>query len=475
MDFSEEGSCKLRYQKAKALRNMKKFSEAKLELNYIIKHCPEETKMNARYLNLVIAGITSDESMLPEFDSFVKDYPKSTLSDDVLYFKANLYKSLGRLEESRAALIRILEEYPQGDMASKTNFVFALEYAKKGDQEKAQEFLREEKHLFGSLEERAKARYWRARLLLYSDPAKLGSVNANKLKQATGELLSIKEQNKNIYSFLSYKLLERLKIKDKKITLPKAIIKIDEKALGAELGPIADLIRLGFRVEAIYLLDEISLKNKDNNFLTNMAMLYYVVDRPEKALQRIIKCGAQGRNILKEQHGGIYYAIILPKAYENSIKTMAQRYGINSDFFQGLIRQESVFLPDAVSWAGASGLGQLMPKTAEEQAKALKWPILTKENIFEPEKNLEMSASLLSSLNKRFSHLAFTAAGYNAGPGPAAKWQKSSTALPLDLVLEEIPYKETKNYIMEVISGAYEYAKKNNSLNKLNIPFLIDG
>ncbi|WP_369946181.1 hypothetical protein [Vitiosangium sp. GDMCC 1.1324] len=60
-------------------------------------------------------------------------------------------------------------------------------------------------------------------------------------------------------------------------------------------------------------------------------------------------------------------------------------------------------------------------------------------------------------LMKRFSHPALATAAYNAGPEAAVKWVKEKGALPLDLFVEEIPFRETRGYVKQVLADLYLY------------------
>jgi soluble lytic murein transglycosylase len=58
---------------------------------------------------------------------------------------------------------------------------------------------------------------------------------------------------------------------------------------------------------------------------------------------------------------------------------------------------------------------------------------------------------------KRFSHPVLAAAAYNAGPGPTVKWVQEKGSLPLDLFVEEIPFRETRGYVKQVVADLYLY------------------
>jgi Transglycosylase SLT domain/SPOR domain len=100
-------------------------------------------------------------------------------------------------------------------------------------------------------------------------------------------------------------------------------------------------------------------------------------------------------------------------------------------FLTRLIWQESSFRPNAVSPAGAQGIAQFMPRTADERGLA---------NPFDPEEAIPKSAELLAELKRRFGNLGLAAAAYNAGPARVAKWLAGDGTLPA----------ETRDYILTI-------------------------
>jgi len=91
------------------------------------------------------------------------------------------------------------------------------------------------------------------------------------------------------------------------------------------------------------------------------------------------------------------------------------------DFFARLIWQESRFDPTAVSRAGAQGVAQFMPATAN--ARGLADP-------FDPIEAIAHSAKLLRDLRREFGNLGLAAAAYNAGPGRVRGWLAGRRGLP---------------------------------------------
>jgi len=155
-----------------------------------------------------------------------------------------------------------------------------------------------------------------------------------------------------------------------------------------------------------------------------------------------------------------------PLPYDNAVSAYSKNYEIPSELIYAIIRQESGFRDDVVSSAGARGLMQVMPGTANVVAKQEKIAYTDKSQLFSSQKNINIGVAYLKHLAKRFSeNPILMAAAYNAGPKQVNYWLKNHPPKEIDIWIETLPWRETRNYLKNVISfyAVYQYRMQHKS------------
>lgn len=151
------------------------------------------------------------------------------------------------------------------------------------------------------------------------------------------------------------------------------------------------------------------------------------------------------------------YEIIYPRPFLDELRAARPRPNVPEFLLYGLLRSESFFRPDIVSAAGAVGLAQIMPATAEEIASGLG---MESYDLTMPADNLRMGAShfadLIAVTGGRPLRAMFA---YNAGQGRLKRWLTDYPDLPDDILLETIPIEETRQYGRNILQAAVFYAE----------------
>ncbi|MBT8337159.1 MAG: transglycosylase SLT domain-containing protein [Gemmatimonadetes bacterium] len=143
--------------------------------------------------------------------------------------------------------------------------------------------------------------------------------------------------------------------------------------------------------------------------------------------------------------------IVYPFPYQELVLREAEEVGVDPLLLAALIRQESAFVPDIVSSAGAIGLMQVMPATGRDLARSVGVPNFTAETLESPEINLHLGARfLVDQLDRYGPELPLVLSAYNAGPARANRWRTFPEASDLLRLTERIPFAETRGYVKNV-------------------------
>lgn len=152
---------------------------------------------------------------------------------------------------------------------------------------------------------------------------------------------------------------------------------------------------------------------------------------------------------------------VWPLPYRDELQGAARLLDLPPALVAGVVRQESAFDPAAVSGAGAIGLMQLMPATAAQLARSRGEAPPDSEALTDPERNLGLGVLYLSRLVERFPDSGIgVVASYNAGPHRWDRWRGLPEArMDEELMIERIPFRETRLYVKLVLRNADLYAR----------------
>lgn len=146
--------------------------------------------------------------------------------------------------------------------------------------------------------------------------------------------------------------------------------------------------------------------------------------------------------------------------HRTELRKILQQHELDEAWVYGLIRQESRFIADIKSHAGAAGLMQLMPATAEWVAKQLGIQNFRQSIIVDVNTNLRLGTYYLKHVLGTLDNQPLLAsAAYNAGPGRAKRWRDNTRPLEGAIYAETIPFNETRDYVKKVLKNSMYYAK----------------
>jgi soluble lytic murein transglycosylase len=150
------------------------------------------------------------------------------------------------------------------------------------------------------------------------------------------------------------------------------------------------------------------------------------------------------------------YAQRYPLPHREPLSAAARQWSLDEAFVYALIRQESRFVAEARSRAGAIGLMQIMPATGRWIARQMGIKDWKAAMLLVPATNLQMGSYYFRHVWTDLGDRVAATAGYNAGPGRARRW-KDAKPLEAAIYAETIPFNETRDYVKKVMANSWYY------------------
>lgn len=244
----------------------------------------------------------------------------------------------------------------------------------------------------------------------------------------------------------------------------RAGLPADPKLSGKEVFPPLEQASFADSsvLAAARLLDDIGERNLAERFLTHIAEIL-----PREEIGTLI-------DHILDDLGDPHIALLVAKRAARAGHELHRGYFPITDLAQidspvipelalAIARRESEFDPVVVSGAGAAGLMQLMPGTAREMSELVGVPYRQRALTTEPLYNARLGTAYLAELEFEFGFSPILVpAAYNAGPSRARRWREafgdpSDAAVDIVNWIEDVPFAETRNYIMRVSESLAPY------------------
>ena len=207
-----------------------------------------------------------------------------------------------------------------------------------------------------------------------------------------------------------------------------------------------EMIRLGMRTEGVkeWLFSVRYFDDAQLLAAAEFARREGIWDRSISAADRTVR-----------QHN---FALRYPLPYRELFSEYAKTYNLDESWILGLVRQESRFITDARSNAGAAGLMQVMPRTARFVAHRIGIRRYDGRSVTEAKTNITLGAGYLRIVLDQLGSQLLASAAYNAGPARARRWRDEGRPLEGAVYAETIPFPETRDYVKKVMANAVFYS-----------------
>jgi soluble lytic murein transglycosylase len=152
--------------------------------------------------------------------------------------------------------------------------------------------------------------------------------------------------------------------------------------------------------------------------------------------------------------------IALPLRHEDIIRQQARDKGLDPAMVAAVIYTESRFRDGQTSSAGAEGLMQITPATAQMIARKSGGTAFVLRDLGTPQVNISYGAWYLRYLLSRYAgNETLALAAYNGGEGNVDRWLDAAQQREEDLMVEAIPFPETRHYVRQVLDVQQQYRR----------------
>ena len=155
-----------------------------------------------------------------------------------------------------------------------------------------------------------------------------------------------------------------------------------------------------------------------------------------------------------------YWDLLFPQPYWPVLQSDAQKQGLDPFLVASLIRQESEFNPNVISYANAWGLMQLLPRVGSALAKQQRVRPYRTEFLLIPQVNLKLGTVYFRQLMNEFNgQPEYALAAYNAGDDRVKAWLANGPYGSLPEFVESIPFTQTREYVEAIMRNREMYRR----------------
>ena len=382
-------------------------------------------------------------------ESFVKTYPWSQLIDEALYDIASIHEKREKSELALNAYSRLIKVAPGSEYADWAAWRIGWRRFDEKRYEESYKAFKGLKENFPGNRYAMGAHFWMAKIRERQNKPQLAKEIYTEVAKAR-------------YWYYSARAKAILGITASELE-PKAIpdAKLPSQKTCPEHLPI--LMQLRLYEDAVYQLTRYinATPNAAQECFYALITCYENLSMYDKAREVADKALiSPSFDNLASTDLAKFRQWLYPLHYEQLVKKYAKQYNVDTALIYAMILEESRYRKDAISWAGAIGLMQIMPATGRQLARELKIRRFRTSMLKDPEINIRMGTKYIGYLNSIFDDNAMLVTGaYNGGPGRMRRWLDSKNIKDLDEFVEKITIRETRLHIKKVINSYDNYVE----------------
>ena len=462
-----------RYYKALSQRGLERPEAALETLEALIAGYPESEWLADAWLQkgAILVAMGDVEAAVKVYQDLAAFFPGDELAPEALWRAARQRDGQDTFAEAGALYEQVQATFPGFDQAQKALWLAGLAYYRAGELENAAAAWRALVEKYPGTSYRAGTLYWLGKLepqleeepegwwdrLLATDPRDYHALRVQQIR--SGDSLTATRLISTPVAAPAWDAMEyEAEVLDWLQTWTEVPTDATLIRLPAGLAARYDFRRgeaqlaAGLRTEALASFDAVRTALSEQPVALAQLLAFF----QERGLYgQAARCAARLAALWPE--GNLYRTptalqrLVYPLAYDDLLSAAARKYNLDPLLLAALVRQESLFERAAESYAGARGLGQVMPATGEGIARSLGMEDFDLEDLYRPAVSIEFGAFYLSAQMKRFDNQLLVAlAAYNGGPGNTLRWLEATGDGDLDLFVEVITASQSRVYLRSV-------------------------
>ena len=448
----------------------KSYQQAVDYLSRVRARTPKEMTETLYYLGLAHRALRREAALLQDLAELRRAAPENPRVGLLLYEIALYYDKSNQDSQAANYYQQLAHDFPRSEYADEAQFWLAWRAHQAKDYKNSSRLLIEHLADYGNVtDNRGKAAFWSA-----FDSERAGE----KVQALTLYRALLLRYGAGWYGYNAERHIAQLEQAGVKAIEPqpnsvlaRAIANLQTNPLVNETIKSADRERVE-KAEQLCLIAwqdlaltelETARANAPNSPIVNLRIAQIFQARTENvaAINVLKRAYPDYGQALPQEMSREAWSIFYPLNWWSTIQQEARRHNLDPYLVAGLIRQESVFNPQARSRANAHGLMQFIPSTA--RAVARKYSVgrgtVTVTDLYNPTLNIQLGTAYISQLIERFGRFEYVAAAYNGGETRVARWLHELPSADIEDWVESIPLSETRGYVSGVYRNARQYQR----------------
>jgi len=444
------------------------FKQAVDALSQVRSRAPKTFGEATYYKGLAQLSLNTEAAAVQTLAELRRVAPGGERIGDLLYAIGRHYEKRDRDDQASSYYTQLVRQFPQAEGAANAHFWLAWRTHLARDYRTASRLLTEHVANYSEVtENRGKAGFWAALDAERSGDKEtaLTLYRALMLRYGSGwfglnaerRVAVLVKEGVRARPFESDLLLRRAVQGLQTVSLPQETVKDAE---AEHVIKAEQLMRVALNQSAMNELDALRANHPDSPSVNlRIAQIFRIQGEPVAALNALKRSYPDYGQMLPEEATREVWSIFYPLKWWSNIKEEAKRHNLDPYLIAGLIRQETVFTPNARSRANALGLMQLLPYVGRDVARKTGAGAITTNDLFNPVLNIQLGTAYVKELMDGFDRFEYVAAAYNGGPSRVRRWIKDLPTSEIEEWVESIPLSETRLYVQGVYRNARQYQR----------------